>query len=151
MFRHSLDRVGVVPGAGSCRGPCVADTTARKFFTVPPCRVADTRQANGPYGGPALASGTLRDFVLSGQCGVPTTAHAVSVNVTVVGGTAGGNLRFSPGCSPPLTSTINWSTGQTRANNAILAIDASGRLTAAPFVLASGSVNLIIDVNGYFQ
>jgi hypothetical protein len=151
MFRQSIDRVGVAPGAGACRGPCVTNPTARSFFTLTPCRLIDTRGTNGPYGGPALASSTLRDFVLSGQCSIPSSARAVSVNITVVSGTGPGFLRFSPGCNPPVTSTINWDTGQTLANNAVLSIDANGRLTAAPFVAGSGAVQLVLDVNGYFQ
>jgi hypothetical protein len=151
MFRHTIDRVGIAPAAGGCRGACVADTTARSFFAIAPCRVVDTRQANGSYGTPPLANGTLRDFVMTSQCGVSSSAHAVSVNVTVVNGTGAGNLRFSPGCTPPQTSTINWSAGQTRANNAILSLDANGHLTVAPSVAGGGTVNLVIDVNGYFQ
>jgi hypothetical protein len=151
MFRQSADRTAVAPGAGSCRGACVADTTARQFHTLTPCRVVDTRTPNGSYGSPALASGSLRDFVMTGQCAIPNGARAISVNVTVLGGTDGGNLRFSPGCNPPATSTVNWSMGQTRANNAVLSLDAGGRLTVAPVILGNGSVQALIDVNGYFQ
>ena len=53
----------------------------------------------------------------------------------------------------PATSTINFSAGRTRANNAIatLAADGSGNLIAFGFVAGNGSVDLILDVNGYFQ
>ena len=36
-----------------------------------------------PLGGPALASGALRDFSLRGVCAIPQTAKALSLNVTV--------------------------------------------------------------------
>jgi len=53
----------------------------------------------------------------------------------------------------PAVSTINFSAGQTRANNAIatLAADGSGYLIAFAVVAGGGSVDLILDVNGYFQ
>jgi len=43
--------------------------------------------------------------------------------------------------------------GRTRANNqvATLAADGSGNLVAFGFVTGSGSVDLILDVNGYFD
>lgn len=77
------------------------------------------------------------------------------MNVTVVQGTSTGHVRLGPGdcASLPATSTINFSAGQTRANNAILplASDGSGGLAASAFVLGGGSVHLIVDVGGYFE
>jgi hypothetical protein len=150
MFRHSIDRLGIFPGAGSC-GSCSVTAAASKFFTLPPCRVVDTRLASGAYGGPALSSGAQRSFTMWGQCGIPSTAKSISANVTVTGGTGSGSLTVGPGCIPPLVTTIDWSTNQTRANNAVLSLGASGAVTAQPLVSGSGSVQLILDVNGYFQ
>jgi hypothetical protein len=57
------------------------------------------------------------------------------------------------GCPVPATSSINFSAGGTRANNAIttLAADGSGNLVAFAFATGNGSVHLILDVNGYFE
>jgi hypothetical protein len=52
--------------------------SGREFINLAPCRVADTRNANGPYGGPILTGGATRNFTITGQCGVPTTATAVA-------------------------------------------------------------------------
>src|SRR4029077_187725 len=49
------------------------------FYTVTPCRVADTRSPVGPYGGPSLVAGADRTFVFGGQCGIPPTAVAVAL------------------------------------------------------------------------
>jgi hypothetical protein len=148
-------RTGVAPGTGSCgNGACEVDTGEREFFTVTPCRLVDTRNAAGAYGGPALASGALRDFTLAGvgRCGIPASATALSLNITVVSPTGAGFVRFSPDCQPPLTSTINFSAGQTRANNAILPLSDQGVLTANAVMTGnSGTVHVLIDVNGYFQ
>lgn len=121
------------------------------FFTVTPCRVADTRNPNGPLGGPALVAGASRSFVLAGQCGIPVGARSVSINVTVTQPTALGDLRLYPGGTPiPLTSAINYQAGQTRANNAVVPLGAGGDV-GIQCDQTSGTVHGIIDVNGYFQ
>lgn len=124
---------------------------AAQFHTVSPCRVVDTRDPNGPYGGPALAANTDRSFTLAGSCGIPATAQAVSLNFTVTGSTGPGHLTVYPLGSPlPLASTMNFSAGQTRANNAIVPLGAAGAIVTHG-ALTSGTVHLIIDTNGYFE
>src|SRR5262249_97404 len=114
------------------------------FYTVAPCRVADTRDPVGPYGGPALAANIDPTFVIGGQCGVPLTAKAVSFNFTITQPTALGDLRVFPaGGGLPLVSNLNWNAGQTRANNAVVGLGASAGLTVHPDQ-ASGTVHLII-------
>src|SRR5438270_3427483 len=61
-----------------------AQTGPYQFYAVTPCRIVDTRNANSTNGGPVLASGATRDFAVRGNCGIPTTAKAVSLNVTAV-------------------------------------------------------------------
>jgi hypothetical protein len=127
--------------------------TAIKFFTVTPCRIVDTRNANGPLGGPELASGTPRGFVLTGSCGIPTSAKAISVNVTITQPGAGGDLRLYNAdlTSPPIVSTINFQTADTRANNAVLQLPGSGSGTIDVKLDSAAGVHFILDVNGYFQ
>jgi hypothetical protein len=123
------------------------------FYTVAPCRVLDTRNPAGPYGGPALSAGVERSFALAGRCGIPPGARALSANVTVTAATQSGYVRGWPGGTAPTTSLINFSAGQVRANNAILplAADGQGTVTVQAGLAAAGSVQLILDVNGYFQ
>src|SRR5262249_22023881 len=54
------------------------------FFALPPCRLADTRGNGfgGSYGPPFMPGGVPRDFPISGQCGIPPAAQAVSFNLT---------------------------------------------------------------------
>lgn len=120
------------------------------FHTLTPCRVWSTRDGDGP----ALTSGELRELDLSGRCGIPASAESLSLNVTVLLPTGQGNLRFAPGGeSLPSASAINFAPGETRANNAILKIaeDGSSLLRVLPFVAGGGTVELILDVNGYFE
>jgi hypothetical protein len=118
------------------------------FFTVTPCRVADTRDPAGPYGGPALSPGVPRVFVVAGQCQIPSTAKAVSFNVTVTQPTAPGHVILYPGGSAaPTVSAINFRAGQTRANNAIVPLGTGGTLA----VVSAAPTHFILDVNGYFE
>ncbi len=124
---------------------------ALNYFTVAPCRLLDTRNANGPYGGPALANNTSRSFVATGQCGVPTQAKAIATNLTVVSPSSLGNLSLRPTGVPPLnTWTINFSAGQVRTNNAVVNLSTSGSFDVSTN-MASGSTHLVLDVFGYFQ
>ena len=122
------------------------------FYTVSPCRLVDTRNPTGPRGGPALLPSSRRNFTLTGACLVPATAKAVSVNLTVAGSTAAGFLTLFPGngIAPP-TSSINFMTGQTRANNAVVLLATDGTGSLAVLNGAAGTVHFILDVNGYFQ
>ena len=131
--------------------PAIAAAQGVGFYTVTPCRVVDTRAAVGPFGAPALQAGTPRAFTLAGQCGITTSAVAVSINLAVVAPSGAGSLNVYPvGIAPPATSAINFNVGSTRANNAIVALGAGGGIVV-PAGMASGAVDVIIDVNGYFD
>jgi N-acetylneuraminic acid mutarotase len=123
------------------------------FFTVTPCRLVDTRNAVGAGGAPALSPGATRSFpVTGGACGIPSTAVAVSVNVTAVGAAAAGYLTLFRGDGPvPLPGTIHFAPGMTRANNAIvlLATDSTGTINV--YNGSTKAVHFVLDVNGYFQ
>ncbi len=138
------------PGANDPTGFVVA-SPRMDFFTLTPCRLVDTRNAPGTFGGPALVAGTDRVFPLLGQCEIPPTARALSVNLTVAQPTAPGNLRLYPAGTPlPLTSSLNYAAGQTRASNAIATLNGLGEL-AVHCSQAPGTVHFILDVNGYFE
>ena len=118
------------------------------FYSVTPCRVLDTRSGAQ---GPALSAGSTRTVVVGNTCGVPQGATAVSLNVTVVSPTGAGDLRIFPaGVALPLVSAINYGVGQTRANNATVTLSSAGQLSVF-CEQATGTVDLIVDVNGYFE
>jgi len=120
---------------------------SRNFFTVPPCRVIDTRTTDIP----ALVAGGSRTFILTGSCGIPSTAQSVSINVAATNETAGGDLRLFAGGTPaPSTSVLNYNAGKTRANNAIVTLGAGGTITIK-CDQPSGTADVVLDVNGYFQ
>ena len=126
---------------------------AADFFTVTPCRLVDTRNAASPTGGPALSPGATRNFpVTGGVCGIPSTAIAISANLTVTQPAAQGYLVLYPGdaAGPPLMSSINFQPGVTRANNAIVLLATNGG-TINVNNGSAGAVHFVLDVNAYFQ
>lgn len=121
---------------------------ASDYYTVTPCRALDTRSAS------PLSSGVEGFATIHDVCGVPDTAVAVAVNVTVIGATGAGNLKVYPGdVEPPTASAMNFQAGVTRANNAMLplAYDGSGTLGFLATVAGGGTVHVIVDVVGYFE
>ena len=132
--------------------PPTPTPSALPFFTVTPCRVLDTRGAEGLYGGPPLSAGAARTFVFAGQCGIPTGAKSVSANIVVVNATNGpGFLTLTAGgAARPLASTINYNAGRIRANNAIVPLGPLGEATVF-CGQGAGTAHLVIDVNGYLQ
>jgi hypothetical protein len=127
-------------------------TASAKFFTVAPCRVIDTRDPAGPYGGPAIAGNTTRTVTVAGRCGIPATAKSVASNLTVVAPPTNGYFTLFPGGTTiPLFSSINFRPGLTRANNTLAPLGAAGDLGVFCSTDPSAMVNFIVDVSGYFE
>lgn len=151
MFRRDREHHASASPPHAC--PRVPPQLA--FFTVPPCRISDSRNpGNLTYGGPSLMGGEVRTLTVPGVCNIPQTAKAVSLNVTVTGPSAGGFATFYPGGDGnPGTSTINYTTNRTLANNTVvpLSFDGLGHLTMQIGMPAGSHVDVIVDTNGYFQ
>ncbi len=125
------------------------------FHTLAPCRVIDTRNPIGPFGGPVLVSGVERMFTIpASSCGVPASARVLSLNLTAIDSTANGYIAIYPGDTIfPSTSSVNCAAGQIRANNAVAGLSRNGlaTLTALAGAVPGMQVHLVIDVNGYFE
>jgi hypothetical protein len=121
-----------------------------KFYPVTPCRVADTRGAGffGAFGAPTMTSGSTRSFpVPAGSCGIPTTAAAYSLNVTVVPKGYLGYLTIWPtGQAIPAVSTLNSYAGTVVANAAIVPAGSAGAIS----VFVTDPTDVLFDINGYF-
>jgi hypothetical protein len=143
-------------GASGCiLAPGIASLTvvpapsATRFYTVTPCRQLDTRAGAGT---PIAASGTLAVPLTGTPCSIPSTATAVSVNLTVTQQTAEGNLTVYPADEAlPNASSIEFKVGQTRANNGIFLLSGGGAGSVNVYNNSAGTVHVIVDVNGYFQ
>jgi len=122
--------------------------TPLSLYTIAPCRVVDTRLAPGPQGGLALVATGSRTFPITGSCGVPADARAVFVNTTAVNASTAGVLRVSGYGYVPSSRAVSYNPSSPRAGT-----DTYG-LTDSLLVYAdqpSGTVDVIIDVTGYFK
>jgi len=121
---------------------------ARLFYPVTPCRIADTRGAVGPFGGPEMEASTARTFAIpASACNIPSTAVAYSLNVTVVPDSVLSYLTAWPaGAAQPFVSTLNSFDGSVVANAAIVPAGTGGAIS----IFVTDRTHVILDVNGYF-
>ena len=130
-----------------------ADGSTLQFYPLTPCRVVDTRHADGPFGGPEMQAGVPRQFPMlqsPAPCSIPNTAQAYSLNFTVVpGGHKVGYLATWPyGQQQPLVSTLNDPTGTIEANAAI--VPGGNDQYRSIWAYVTDTTHLLIDINGYF-
>ena len=132
-----LDDIAIVEGAPALR-----------FKPVTPCRVVDTRNAQGAFGGPAINGGTSRDFAIpQGSCNIPVTARAYALNATVVPhGTLSYVTIWPTGSTRPTVSTLNSLDARIKANAAIIPAGTSQSVS----VYASNTTDVVLDISGYF-
>jgi len=139
-------RSGVITVAGH---PVAISEGALRFVPVTPCRVADTRNTAGPFGGPAMTAASTRSFAIpQSGCGIPATAQAYSLNVTVVPPGPLSYLTLWPAGQPrPTVSTLNSFQGLVVANAAIVPAGDGGAVS----VYVTQPTDVILDINGYFD
>ncbi len=129
------------------------------YLIVTPNRLVDTRSPNpvGILTGPLLAN-TAQSFQVTGRIpgdstqNVPDAAVAVTGNLTVTGQTAPGYFSLTTTAqSAPLTSTLNFPLGDTRANGVTVPLTATlGKLWITYVAKAGAHAHVIFDVTGYF-
>jgi hypothetical protein len=123
--------------------------TALAFYPLTPCRIADTRNAIAPLGGPSLAAQSTRSFpITASSCGVPANAQAYSLNFAAVpNGPSLAYLTAWPvGQQQPLVASLNDATGTVLSNAVIVPAGSGGAVN----VFATDATDLVIDINGYF-
>ncbi len=144
---------------GECLSPAGTATvqilpagSAMRFYPVTPCRVLDTRDASGPTLGQPLAGDDTLGTDIAGTCGVSPTAKAVAANITVTQSAGSGYVVVFPGDEPePITSTVHFSAGRTRASNTHLKLATSGLDDVSIRNASPGPVHVILDVSGYYE
>jgi hypothetical protein len=122
--------------------PAKADTV---FVPLPGCRLADTRS-----GGGAISHGTSRVFHVTGSCGVPASASSVTLSLTTVNETAGGNLTvFATGTTRPLATALSFARSSIVTSSTVSPVGSGGKVSV--YVGGTGSTQLILDVTGYTE
>ncbi len=118
-----------------------------QFVPVLPCRLVDTRPQNGGSG--PIQAGTSQSFPIpqEGNCQIPATAAAYSLNVSVVPLGSLSYLTIWPtGETRPVVATLNSLDGRIKADAAIVPAGTNGAIS----VYATNTTNVILDINGYF-
>ncbi len=126
--------------------------STRMFTPSVPFRLVDTRETARPEmhlgtNGTAVVAGQTLVVQVAGTRGVPATATAVSLNLTVVGATLPGFITAWPCGERPATSTANYDISEAISNGAQLPLSATGALC----VFAQRDAHVIIDVNGWWS
>jgi hypothetical protein len=150
----AVGAVGAVAAANGLPTPTAGAATAASFFAITPYRAFDSRSGAG-----AIRAGQQGDVDVwtdrNGTPMIPSTAQAVTYNLTVTNTAGGGYLSIYPAGTPfPGISSINWwAGGITIANAATVGLGSSP--TAGPgsvtVLCGGGSTDLIIDVTGYYD
>jgi hypothetical protein len=118
------------------------------YVSLAPHRILDTRHAVGVTTTSPLAGGhTLAFQAAGGTTGVPGGAKAVVLNMTVTGSTkAGYLLAWADGGTRPTASNINWSSGQTIANQVIVPLGSDGKAE----LYVNSTTHVVADIFGYY-
>ncbi len=112
------------------------------LYTLPPCRLLDTRIAGGSF----LGQKSPNEDTTASPCGLIPSAEAVVLNATVVPAHILGYLSLWPGDqSQPLVSTLNALDGFLTSNMAVVPTS-SGVINA----YVTDRTDLILDTSGYF-
>ena len=135
-------------------------STAGEFHSLAPIRVCDTRANMGTPCATTtsrpIVGGTWRRVVLSSTGGIPAdgTAAAAVFNLTATAGTKSTYLAVAPPITgdvcpvgPGGFSNLNPKPGSSLPNRVISPLGPSGDICVFNAV---GSINMIIDVNGWF-
>jgi hypothetical protein len=95
-----------------------------------------------------LAGNTTRNFpILSSSCGVPASAQAYSLNITVVPNQPLIYVKAWPTGQPvPSAATVvSSSDGRVKSNAALIQAGANGSIS-----LYANNTHIVVDINGYF-
>ena len=152
---NAAGAINVIIDAGGWFGS-VSAAAGSQYQGIQPTRICDTRSGGPGCAGSALGAKGVRLIVAAGQGGVPsgTTAVAVIANLTAIAPTAATYLTMYPAnISLPLASDINLSAGEVLPNLTVVQLDPVSGADQGDVNLfnGAGSVNAVVDIEGWFQ
>ncbi|HEX3622261.1 MAG TPA: hypothetical protein VHT97_08105 [Acidimicrobiales bacterium] len=149
---NNLGTVDVVADVEGYYSTAAAGAVGTSYDALPPARDLDTRTGTGL--GTAiiapLAAGSTLNLTVAGVNGVPATGvTSVILNVTATGATGPESYLtvFPTGTQVPLASDVNFVAGQTVPNLVIATVGSNGQVSIYNNL---GSVDVVVDVEGYF-
>jgi hypothetical protein len=152
-------KINVILDANGWYGSATAAATGYQYQAIAPSRICDTRSASAGCAPGAIGAGVslARLVHVAGVGGVPGSGpvvQAVIANLTAVTPTAGTYLVAYPASltKPPLASDLNLVAGAILPNLIVVQLATTGTDAGALYLFnAAGSVNGIIDIEGWFQ
>lgn len=137
-------------------GTPVTSSVSELYTGVAPCRLVDTRVAGGPLVSVRhfVASGNLSAQGGASNCGIPTNATSLAVNVTAITEADGqGYLRGWPYFGGPVNATLLNYSGDNNMSNMVNLQLCTGINCMFDFDLRNygSSVHVVVDVIGYYQ
>jgi hypothetical protein len=128
------------------------DGGAGKIVPTSPTRVTDTRDKyrnamNLGTSGGTLQANQVYTLQLGGQRGIPSTAKAVSLNVTVAYPVGSGTVTVWGCGSEPNVDSVTFSTSKNIANGAQVALSSNGSICLS----STNRTHLVIDVTGWWN
>jgi len=137
---------------GSATG---SPATGAQYQAIGPTRICDTRSGSGTEcAGHALTSGGTLLVGVTGVGGIPGSGPvAIIANLTAVSGTHVTYLIAYPAdVSPrPNASDINADAGATLPNLVVVSLASGAHAGDLTLFNAVGSINAVVDVDGWFQ
>lgn len=122
------------------------DTSAGEmgaFEPITPIRLLDTRTSA------KVGPGETIQLQVAGTNGIPTSAVAASLNVTITEPSAESFVTLYPhGETRPATSNVNVVAGDTVANGATVKVGTDGKIA---IFNAVGSTHVVVDIGGYYD
>ncbi|MFG3054058.1 hypothetical protein ACGFZP_24315 [Kitasatospora sp. NPDC048239] len=118
------------------------------YVSVAPVRAVDTRAGLGAAQAQVAGQSSL-GVQIAGREGAPKGVTAVALNLTATGSEEAGHLTAYPGGqTPPTTSNVNFTPGQTIANAVIVPVGPDGTIRIRNG--SWGPADVVVDVVGYY-
>jgi IPT/TIG domain len=129
--------------------------TGAQYQAIGPTRICDTRSGTGtPCSGHQLTSGGTLLVAVAGVGGIPGSGPlAIIANLTAASGSQPTYLTIYPAdVSPkPNASDLNINPGIALPNLVVVGLASGGHLGDVNLFNAMGSINAVLDVDGWFQ
>ena len=143
-----------VAGSASSAGVRLAAAAAPQtmpggYHAVPATRLLDTRNGTGAPAG-LRAAGSTTAVTVTGAHGIPATGvAAVALTLVATATTGNGYLTAFPhGDVVPTASTLNWTTGRTVSNLALVKVGTGG---AVDLRMSGSAGHVVADVVGWVE
>ena len=137
-----------------------ASPAGYQYQALAPTRICDTRVVSTSCTSGAIGANDRRLITVAGHAGVPASGSSTTVvafigNLTAVAPTARTYLTLYPAelPGPPTVSDVNVDAGEVLPNLAVVELDTTGDAHDGDVDVynGAGSVNAIIDLEGWFQ